>query len=232
MKILVIENYDVTPLGLVGEALADVDAEVCLVRAQQGEPVPGAADGYAGLVVLGGGQNALADDTHPYFPALCDLIREFHQGDRPVLGLCLGAQLIARAFDGENLLDRPVELGWHQVRPTDAGRADPIFAEVGDGAPLFQWHSDTFALPKDAVHLAASDMTPNQAFRVGRATYGLQAHIEADTDVVRMWTEVLAGDLEKTAPDWPDRLEGEVRRHAEDADRAGAAMARAWTALL
>src|ERR1700693_4275512 len=95
---------------------------------------------------------------------------------KPVLGICLGAQLVARGYGSKNILARPVEFGWKDVHPTVAGRGDPPLPAPGGGAPLFHWHTDTFTLPQGAVHLAASAMTLHQAFRIGRAVYGIQFH--------------------------------------------------------
>src|SRR5690606_19384834 len=120
------------------------------------------------------------DAGSPWLPDVVSLIGQFDRADKPVLGICLGAQLVARAAGAENILDCPVEFGWHYVRPTAAGRHDPVLGHLGAGAPLFHWHADTFTLPEHAERLAESDMTDIQAFRIGRATYGIQFHFEAD----------------------------------------------------
>ncbi|MEH0071522.1 gamma-glutamyl-gamma-aminobutyrate hydrolase family protein [Pannonibacter sp. Pt2-lr] len=131
MRVLVIENYPLTPHGQVGRALANAGAEVTVVKAFEGEAVPLNAAGYAGLAVFGGGQNALDDEGSPFLPQICDLIRGFHAEQKPVLGICLGSQLIARAFGGRNIIGRPIEFGWHDVMPTDAGKADPVLSALG-----------------------------------------------------------------------------------------------------
>ena len=100
MRVLVVENYDNTGLGQVGAALAEAGAEIDLRRAHRGEPCQTASNGHDAVVVLGGGQNALADDEYPYFPKLLDLLRDFERQDRAVLGICLGSQILARAFGG------------------------------------------------------------------------------------------------------------------------------------
>lgn len=232
MRLLVIENYPDTPLGLVGETLAARGLSATIIAAHAGDPVPETPADHAGLIVLGGEQTAVSDDAYPFLPRVCDLIRSFHDIDRPVLGICLGSQLIARAFGGENILGRPVEFGWHEVRPTSAGREDPVVSTLGVRAPLFHWHSDTVSLPPEAVHLASSDQTPVQAFRVGRATYGLQFHFEAGEAVVRHWSTRFAGSIAHHAPDWPDRLESELARQGQEAARVGTSIAGAWLDLL
>ena len=231
MRILAIENYPKTGLGLVGRALGEREAECVVLRMHRGDALPDKPDGFDGLVLLGGAQSALDDTEHPYLPGEAALARAFGEADKPVLGICLGAQLLARAYGGENILGRPIEFGWHEVRPTEAGRADPVFSMLGDGAPLFHWHLDTFTLPSGAAHLAASDMTALQAFRIGRAVYGIQFHFEADTALVESWNADFADEIEAFAPDWPERHPEEAARHGAAADGAGLAIARAWVAL-
>lgn len=232
MRVLVIENYTATPAGAVGRVLGEKGVALDRRQAFAGEPLPEAATGHDGMIVLGGGQNALDDENYPFLPKVVDLIRRFSAADKPVLGICLGAQLVARAHGAENILGRPLEFGWRQVRPTEDGRTDPVLAGLGDGAPLFHWHNDTFTLPPGAAHLAESDMTRNQAFRIGRATYGIQFHFEADRKLVTDWSRELAGLIAADTPDWPKRMPGEMARLGPAADAAGEALAIRWSGLL
>jgi GMP synthase-like glutamine amidotransferase len=232
MRVLVIENYNSTPSGAVGRILAERGVALDNRQAFLGAPLPGDASAHDGLIVLGGGQNALDDANYPFMPGVVDLIRRFGEADKPVLGICLGSQLIARAYGAENIIGRPLEFGWHEVRPTAAGREDAVVAGLGEGAPLFHWHNDTFTLPPGAVHLAESDMTHHQAFRIGRATYGIQFHFEADRGLVADWSDRLADMIAENTPDWPDRLPGEMARFGHHADAAGEALAIRWSGLL
>ncbi|PVB63242.1 type 1 glutamine amidotransferase [Labrenzia sp. 011] len=232
MTFLVIENYPETGLGLFGRTAAEAGKDWTSVQAHLGEPLPRDVDGFTGLVVLGGAQDALADDAWPHLPLVCDLIRTFHAQDKPVLGICLGSQLIARAFGGGNILGRPVEFGWREVVPTEQGREDRVLKALGDGGPQFHWHSDTVTLPDGAVHLAKSAMTPLQAFRMGRATYAIQFHLEIGLEDARAWTRVFAKDIRRHTPDWDRRFETQARLHAARADSIGTALSSAWLALL
>jgi GMP synthase (glutamine-hydrolysing) len=232
MRVLIVENYNVTPAGLVGSALEEAGAAVDLRCAHLGEPLPADPDGYDGVVILGGEQNALADGACPWFPDLLKLIRGFGESDRAVLGICLGAQLVARAWGGSNILARPVEFGWREVRPTETGRDDPVLAGLGSGSPVFHWHEDTFSLPPGAAHLAASDMTEFQAFRIGRATYGVQFHFEADRPLVERWSAEFAPTIRGYAPDWPERHRRDAVRHGAQADATGLDLARRWVRLV
>jgi GMP synthase (glutamine-hydrolysing) len=231
MNILAVENYRGTHLGQVGRALAEVGADLDLRCMHAGDSLPTNPAGYDGLVVLGGGQNALDDAKHPYLPALADLTRAFTAADVPVLGICLGSQIVARGHGGQNILARPIEIGWHEVRPNAEGRREPMLAALGNGAPLFHWHADTFTLPPGAVHLAASDQTENQAFRIGRATFGIQFHFEADRSLVAEWTEAYRELLSHGAGDWPARHDIDRHTLGAEADAVGLEIARAWVQI-
>lgn len=232
MTLLVIENYPNAGLAAFGRTTARLGYSWETVRAFAGEDLPCETRAYSGLVVLGGAQNALADDDYPHLPKVCDLIRTFHEADRPVLGICLGCQLIARAFGGENILGRPIEFGWHHVTPTEEGCGDPVLQVLGNGGPLFHWHTDTVTLPNGAVCLAESEMTPIQAFRYGRATYAIQFHFEAAQADVRDWSREFSNEIRVHTPDWPERLDAEAGRHADKADALGKDLAEAWLRLL
>lgn len=232
MRVLAVENYAGTHLGLVGRALDEAGAAVDLRRMQDGDPLPSGDDGYDGLVVLGGAQNALADEAHPYLWPLAQLTARFGAADKAVLGICLGAQIVARGHGGRNLIGRPIEIGWSDVTTTDAGRADPVIATLGERAPLFHWHSDSFELPPGAAHLAASLQTPNQAFRLGRAVYGVQFHFEADTTLVAEWIGSYRGMLDRDAPAFAATYAAQAAALGPVADRVGLDIARAWVAMV
>ncbi len=230
MRVLVIENYPKTTLGLVGAELERAGAVCEIVRTHADEALPATPEGFDALIMLGGAQDALDDENHPYLKHEAALGRAFGDADKAVLGICLGAQILARGYGARNILGCPLEFGWHEVRATDAGRADPVLAAIGEAAPIFHWHLDTFTLPPDAVHLATSAMTPVQAFRIGRAVYGIQFHFEAGTELVASWTRDFAAEIADYAPDWFDRHPTEAARHGQSADAAGTALARAWIA--
>jgi GMP synthase (glutamine-hydrolysing) len=232
MRVLVIQNYPKTTLGLVGHALGEAGTECRVLRTHEGDTVPLTSEGFDALIILGGAQDALDDAAYPYLAQEASLARDFGGADKAVLGICLGAQLVARGHGAKNILGRPIEFGWHEVRVTREGQSDPVLSVLGEAAPLFHWHVDTFTLPPGAVKLAESDQTSIQAFRLGRAVYGIQFHFEAGTDLVASWTRDFAEEIEPYAPDWFERHPVEAARHGPAADAAGLALARAWTGLI
>lgn len=232
MRVLVVQNFAGTGLGQIATALAGRGAEVDLRRVFEGEALPQSHAGHAGVVVLGGGQNALADDEAPWFPPLLSLMRGFVAADKPLLGVCLGAQLLARAYGAENLIGAAPEFGWRDVALTPEGAADPVLSAAGKNFPIFQWHDDTFTLPRGATRLAGNDSAHNQAFRVGRAGYATQFHFEADRALVAEWNVTFRDWLAERQPHWATAHDGEAARHGPAADAAGLAVARNWAALL
>lgn len=232
MRVLVVQNYQNTGLGLIGRALEEVGASIDLRQAYLGEALPDDPEGHDALVVLGGDQNALADDIYPHLPSLARLTKRFGDADKAVLGICLGSQLLARGYGAKNILGRPAEFGWHEVTQTDEGASDPVLSAVSRHFPIFHWHSDTFVLPEAAVHLASSALTTNQAFRIGRAVYGIQFHFEADTVLVDEWTHVFRGEIDEKHAEWFSNYQAHVKKYGAEADAAGLALARAWVALI
>lgn len=232
MRVLIVENYGNTGLGQVGAALAEVSAEIDHIRPYLGEASPNDATGHDAVVILGGGQNALADVEYPYFPALLALIRDFAARNKAVLGICLGGQLIARAFGGLNQVGGATEFGWCVVSLTRQAKEDAVLGALPEKFPIFEWHDDTFSLPPGAVRLAGSSVAENQAFRLGRAVYGFQFHFEADRPLVRYWSTEFASLIASRRPDWAERLDDEMAEHGPAADAAGLAIARAWVAAI
>lgn len=232
MRVLVVQNFDSEGLGQIGAALVEAGADIDLRKPYDGEALPRHSGEHDAMVVLGGAQNALDDELCPYFPELLDLTRDFADKDRSVLGICLGSQLLARAFGGENQIGGATEFGWHRVSLTPAAKTDPVLAALPENFPIFEWHDDTFVLPENAVRLAGSTVAENQAFRLGRAVYGFQFHFEADTPMVRDWSTSFAAVIAERHPDWNDRLDGEIARNGPDAEAAGLAIARAWVATI
>jgi GMP synthase-like glutamine amidotransferase len=232
MHVLVVQNYQNTGLGQVGRALGEVDSLIDHCNAYLGESLPDSHDDHDAIVILGGDQNALDDESYPYLPQLADLIRKFGDADKAVLGICLGSQLVARGYGATNILGRPAEFGWKNVLCTDEAASDSMFSAVAKHFPVFHWHSDTFTLPAKAIHLASSALTANQAFRIGRAVYGIQFHFEADTHLVEEWKHVFHDQIAANHADWLADYAANAPKDGDAADAAGLALARAWVALI
>ncbi|KQU61225.1 hypothetical protein ASG84_01465 [Rhodococcus sp. Leaf278] len=168
----VVKHVDAEGPALIGTIMTERGIEYTVVSAASGDPLP-PADAVTGLVVLGGPMDAWGDVAHPHMQAERELIAECLGRDIPVLGVCLGAQLLA-ASQGCAVYRGPVaELGAGEVIATEAG--EPVFGP--DRILVVHWHTDTFDLPAGAVLLASSNLYRNQAFRFGSGL-GLQFHVE------------------------------------------------------
>ncbi|TGT67638.1 GMP synthase [bacterium M00.F.Ca.ET.159.01.1.1] len=232
MRVLVVQNFDNEGLGQIGAALEEAGADIDLRKPYDGETLPRDSSEHDAIVVLGGAQNALDDEICPYFPALLDLTRDFADKNRSVLGVCLGSQLLARAFGGTNQIGGATEFGWHKVSLTPDAKSDAVLGGLPESFPIFEWHDDTFGLPENAVRLAGSAVAENQAFRLGRAAYGFQFHFEVDSPMARDWSTCFASLIAERHPDWAGKLDDEIARNGPDADTAGLAIARAWVATI
>ena len=232
MRVAVIENMRNTGLGALATALDEAGAEIEWFRVWQDGILPVGISDHDALVVLGGEQSALDDETYPYLPELVRLARRFGDADKAVLGICLGSQILARAYGADNILGAAREFGWHRIGVTGEGRADPLLSGLGDEFTIFEWHADTFSLPEGTVRLASSPVAENQAFRIGRAVYGTQFHFEADITVVEEWKADFPETIERIAPGWLENYAELAARHAGAADAAGLAIARAWVSLI
>ena len=187
-RIVVFQHVAVEPLGTL-DAL--IRARGHRIRFHNFERDPDAQpniDRYRGLVVLGGPMNVEDQHRRPHLKTeLLAIERALAQG-KPVLGICLGAQLLAHVLGAPVRRHERPEIGWYDLSLSSAGRADPVLGALGARMPVFQWHAYTYDLPAGAVHLARTDSCEQQAFRFGDKAYGFQFHLEADAAVIERWT--------------------------------------------
>lgn len=200
------ETFGVAP-GVLGDAGADVLEH----RAGTPRSALPALDDVSGAVVFGGEMNVDQTDEHPYLVSERTLVREAVDRGVPLLGICLGAQMLARAL-GREVFPAPVkEIGFTPLRPTPEAADDPLLSAFADGDMVFHWHEDTFELPPEALLLATGDEVKVQAFRVGERAWGLQFHFEVDAAELELWLEDAGEGLEER---WGKAAET-IRREAE-----------------
>lgn len=231
MRVAIVENTPVTHYGLVGQALMEAGALIRQFLPREGGGLPEVAD-FDALVVFGGEQDATDDARHPYLPALAERMRGFVEAEKAVLGICLGAQLMARGFGAENYLGSHRERGWTELTLSPEGAADPFFAGMTPSFRSFELHTDNFALPEGARLLASSADVAHQAFRVGRAGYATQFHFEMSRPVVADLYARFRSAFEDFAPGWEAQRAEEEAAHGAAADAAGLHLARNWVALI
>jgi GMP synthase (glutamine-hydrolysing) len=197
-KILSIQNIPCETLGLLEPMFVHDGYDIEKVTIQD-DPVPTSPLGYDAIVILGGPMAVY--DNFPYLQKEQDLIRNAMKNDTPVLGVCLGSQLIAQAAGGRVYKANKKEIGWHNVYLTPASSNDIFRGFTDKMIRVFQWHGDTYDLPATAKILAYSDLYV-QAFRIESAV-GIQFHFEVDEHLIRTWMKEYSADLirEKTSPE-------------------------------
>lgn len=228
--VVVVLNQPSCPPALIADVLELERVPYRVVEAYR-SGAPTAPDGASGVVVMGGAMNADEDDRHPHLPQVRALLRTSVERSVPVLGVCLGAQLLARALGAAVRRAPHRTIGFHPVTGTDAARADAVVGPFLDGTRVFMWHEDTFDVPSGAEPLATGGPDRlHHAFRAGAGAYGIQFHFEVTEAIVMRWCDETP-DLER---DWGvrrDEVLAMLRDGLPGQRAAATAAVRAWTRL-
>lgn len=166
-----------------------------LIKVDEGQVLPDSIKSYSGVVLMGGPMSV--NDDLPWISSLLDLIREAYALDIPLLGHCLGGQLISKALGGEVTKNSVKEIGWGEVFVHQSDIAQRWFGEL-ESFNGFHWHGETFSLPEKAVHLLSSQYCQNQAYAIGKHV-AFQCHIEMTVELVQSWCEVGGDELVQSA---------------------------------
>ena len=191
MRVLVLQHEWNDGPGYLGDALARRGAVLDVVRLDRNETIPDLAP-YDMLLIMGGEMNVYAEEVHPWLIDETRIIRQAVEANLPVLGVCLGGQLLAKALGARVQLSAMHEIGLVPMTLTAEGQHDPVFAGLS-ALEAVEWHDDTFDIPDGAVRLASSAGCANQAFRYGRYAYGLQFHPEVSPEMLLSWFDGFSG---------------------------------------
>lgn len=208
-RALVIQHVPSEGLGIIGPALERGGYSPHFIRVHENERVPKSAGGYAALIVLGGPMGVYEADKYPFIGHELGLIKSALKDQVPILGICLGSQLLARAAGAKVYKGGEKEIGWYKVRLTDEGIGDRLFLGLPSEFTVFQWHGDTFDVPAASANLAGSDLFPNQLIRVGRNAYGVQFHLEVTAAMIEEWITVNEDELKAQKGIDPERIKKE-----------------------
>jgi GMP synthase (glutamine-hydrolysing) len=235
----IVQHLDAEPPARIADGLQRLGWTLKTLRPDR-EPLPSRpAPECAALVVMGGPMAVYDADRHPWIAPELTLLRAAMERGLPILGVCLGAQLLAAAAGAAVYPGgRPKEIGWGQVTLTPAGLADPLTRHLSPGGSgpdaatctVFQWHGDTFDLPPGAALLAGSAPYPHQAFRLGGNVYGIQFHCEVTEPIVRDWVTRWGDDV-ADAGLGPEPILADCARHLPGLNRRGDALIAAFGGL-
>jgi GMP synthase (glutamine-hydrolysing) len=218
MRVLAFRHAAGEDLGTIRPVLESHGITVECVDLFEGAAMPDLSTA-AGLIFMGGAM--CANDDLPFLRRELEAIDEAARRGQPVFGVCLGAQLIAKALGGEVKRNAAPESGWFPISLSDAAASDAIFSRIATVQEVFQLHQDTFTLPAGSTLLASSQACENQAFRWGRATYGVQFHPEMTRGMLEEWRAELG------LPGWEEPREA-FSRLADTCDR----LLGGWSKLL
>jgi len=223
MHVLAFRHVPLEGIGTIAEAL-DRHGITCQTI-DAGDPCDLVTTNHDGLILMGGPMSA--NDDLPWIARELAAIRDAAARGIPVLGICLGAQLIARALAARVYRNPEREIGWGEVHWTESAGNDPLFRGFTGCANVFQWHGETFDLPPGATHLSFSEACRNQVFRVGNI-YGLQFHLEVTPEMIASWLdqdEACGDQREASAPIDP-------HAHADSLAQMAATVFGRWCGLL
>jgi len=195
MNILIVKHVGVEGPGSIGTHLRQHGIPFRILNLEANEPFP-ELDNLTHIILLGGPMNVYEEGRYPFLAKEDLFIKEAIQRGKRIWGICLGAQLIAKAL-GAKVHRAPVkEIGWYELSLTEEGRRDSIFSRLPETFSAFQWHGDTFDLPKAAKLIATSDPVSSQAFRYGENAYGLQFHLEVTKEMIADWMKEYEEEFE------------------------------------
>ena len=188
-SVLVLQQTPTEPLGALESHFRAAGLPWrCLEMFRRPAPVIDLGEA-AGLVVLGGPMNVEEVAQYPFLQSEIGAMGQAIEAGLPLLGVCLGAQLLAKTLGGRVYPNHVKEIGWYQIELSADAVADPLFAGCAPRQTVFQWHGDTFDLPSGAVPLAEAELCRRQAFRFGRRAWGLQFHVEMTAELVHAWLD-------------------------------------------
>jgi GMP synthase (glutamine-hydrolysing) len=212
MDVLSVIHGDNVRSGVFGEVVEQRGHRLHEWSLAWGTPPPQPVDAYGAVLVLGGAMHADQYERHPWLREENLFLQRLLQGGQPLFGVCLGAQLLAKAAHADVGPASEPEVGWLPVELTDAGREDPVFRVFPERFDAFQWHFYTHGVPAGAVELARSPVC-TQGFRLGERAWGIQCHPEVTAAIVESWIaeepeavpESLAHETRERIGEWSDR---------------------------
>ncbi len=187
--ILIIKHVFIEGPGFIGEFFQSVKFPMEIIELEKGDKFPDNFEKIKAIIVMGGPMNVYEEEQYPFLKEENEFLKKVIKSKIPLLGICLGAQLLAKAAGAKVQKGVSKEIGWHKVNLIPEGEKDLLFEGLGKKLEVFQWHEDQFDIPQGALWLAKSKTCSNQAFKLGKNAYGLQFHIEITPEMVESWVK-------------------------------------------
>ena len=219
--ILVFQHEPEEGMGTFTHVLEEQNVRFRYIRLFRDDIPTESWDEVKALVILGGSMGVQDEEKYPFLKWEKTIIRTAIKNNVPLLGICLGAQLIASAAGAQVYQGNFKEIGWYPISMTIEGEMDPLLGHIPNKAIVFQWHGDSFDLPKGAQRLASSMYYDNQAFRMGRNVYGLQFHLEITPTMVERWLDEQSKELAQIPYISPDKILADTRSYSVDLKHYG-----------
>ena len=213
-EVLVFQHDPFEDLGFFAEVLEKQRIVYRVLRLFHGEMPAENWERIRALIILGGPMNVNDEERYPFLRWEKWIIRAAIDEAVPVVGICLGAQLIAATLGAAVYHGRVKEIGWNPISITPHGQVDSLLGYLPESATVFQWHGDGFDLPSGAIRLAASVNYENQAFRVGKHIYALQFHLEITPRMIARWIDERSKDLAQAPYILPDKIIADTQNYA------------------
>ena len=230
-EVLVLQHVAPETAGRIGDAVAAAGHRLRVVRSFAMEPVPKSLEAVSGLVVMGGPMGVYERDRFPYLRHELRLIEQALRSGRPVLGICLGSQLLAHALGADVRPGSAKEIGWHEITLQEEAATDLMLSDAPRAFTGFHWHGDVFDLPVGAVGLARSAQTAWQAFRYGQNAWGLLFHMEVTEPMVTAMVQAFPDELAEARLDGRE-IVARTATHLPTLERIGTRAFARWAELL
>jgi len=195
--VYVLQHIDCETPGIISECLKTEGFVTDSIRTFEGQLIPQSMANASGLIVMGGPMSVYDQARFPFLLDEQRLIEQALKDDKPVLGVCLGSQLLAATLGAEVKSGAQKEIGWHPVTLTESAATDVLWNDLPAQFTAYHWHGDVFDLPQGAVSLASSEMTPCQGFRYGVHAYGFLFHMEVTEKIIKNMVVEFQNELEE-----------------------------------
>ncbi|MEK6703931.1 MAG: gamma-glutamyl-gamma-aminobutyrate hydrolase family protein [Planctomycetota bacterium] len=230
-RVLILQHAEPEGPGRILRALREVGVGHVLVRSDLGEAVPRTLDGFGGLVLMGGPQGVYEEHIHPFLRAERELVEHGLASRIPILGVCLGSQILANALGSPVKPGGRIELGWRPVSLSAQTSQDSVLQHLPAVFTPFHWHGDVYPLPSSTLPVGSSEMTAVQGFVLDSRVYGLLFHLEVAERQVAAMAEAFPGDVRRAGLDTAG-LMSDTARHAPGLEVTAMKVFRSWAMLV